>query len=410
MLFRAMSVALWATVCTVAYAQAQSVADVGGPANMPPAGFKGQQFVDNRGCVYLKAGYGGKTAWVPRVGRDRKALCGYPPTFGKQPAIEVAEDVAPAPAPAKPAAKPVVVAAAPAPAARSATPPASSYTPAPYAPPAPAPVVVAAAPAPYSAAPPKGTYERVTGNGAVPAGKIGCYTSAPVAERVRLRNGGTAVVCTRGDGSLDGWRPPVYPQGAPVGASLSDPPVAVARGRSQGGYVESGAYASVGPSPVVEPVPTPPPGYELAWKDDRLNPYRGVGTAEGWAQQDQVWTRKVPAKLVAAGGGTTTVSTKGSAKKGTVVISTKNSPTEPVAKPAASGRLYVQIGTFGVPSNADGASSRLKAAGLPVARSKITSKGKAMQIVLAGPFASAAEAQQALRLARGAGFGDAFIR
>ncbi len=377
---------------------------------MPPAGFKGQQFVDNRGCVYLKAGYGGKTAWVPRVGRDRKALCGYPPTFGKQPVIEVAEDVAPAPAPAKPAAKPVVVAAAPA--AKTAAPPAVSYTPAPYVPPAAAPVVVAA-PAPYSAAPPKGTYERVAGNGAVPAGKIGCYTSAPVAERVRLRNGGTAVVCTRGDGSLDGWRPPIYPQGSPVGASLSDPPVAVARGRSQGSYVEDGRYAAAtGPSPVVEPVPTPPPGYELAWKDDRLNPYRGVGTAEGWAQQDQVWTRKVPARLVAdAGRSSTTVSTKGTAK-GQVTVSTKSSPTAPVAQPAAkgTGRLYVQIGTFGVPANADGASSRLKAAGLPVARSKITSKGKAMQIVLAGPFASAAEAQAALRLARGAGFGDAFIR
>lgn len=49
-----------------------------------------------------------------------------------------------------------------------------------------------------------------------------------------------------------------------------------------------------------------------------------------------------------------------------------------------------------MPSNADGASSRLKAAGSPVARSKINSKGKAMQIVLAGPFASAAEVQQAL--------------
>lgn len=409
MLLRVVSVAVWATFCSVVAGQAQSVADVGGPANMPPAGFKGQQFVDNRGCVYLKAGYGGKTAWVPRVGRDRKALCGYPPTFGKQPVIEVAEDVAPA-TPAKPAAQPVVVAAAPAaaPAARTAPPPAASYTPAPYVPPAAAAPVVVAAPAPYAAAPPKGTYERVTGNGAVPAGKIGCYTSAPVAERVRLRNGGTAVVCTRGDGSLDGWRPPIYPPGSPVGAALSDPPVAVARGRASASYVEPGTYAAVGPSPVAEPLPAPPPGYELAWKDDRLNPYRGVGTAEGWAQQDQVWTRQVPARLVAdTGRSRTTVSTKGS-----VTVSTKNSPAEPVAPRAASagGRIYVQIGTFGVPSNADGAASRLQAAGLPVARSKITSKGKAMQIVMAGPFASAAEAQQALRLARGAGFGDAFIR
>jgi len=61
-------------------------------------------------------------------------------------------------------------------------------------------------------------------------------------------------------------------------------------------------------------------------------------------------------------------------------------------------------------ANADGAAARLRGAGLPTARANITSKGKAMQIVLAGPFASGAEAQAALSVARRAGFGDAFIR
>ena len=410
MLFRVVAVALLATVCGSALVQAQSVADLGGPSNMPPAGFKGQQFVDNRGCVFLKAGYGGQTTWVPRVSRDRKALCGYPPTFGARPAIEMAEDAAPAaPAPVvKPAAAPVVVAA---PAVRA---------------PAPKPVAVATvtAPAPYVDTAPRGTYEAVaTGPG---PGKIGCYTSAPVAERVKLRSGGTAVVCTRGDGTMTGWRPPVYPQGSGVGASLSDGPVAVAsRGASggSGGYVESYAAAS-------DAVPVPPPGYELAWKDDRLNPNRGKGTAEGWAAQDQIWTRKVPATLVAdqaakrkkavpvqeASDGSSGDWTHGAptAKRKKVVItySTKNAPTAPVpqASARAAGAVYVQVGTFGVQSNADGAASRLRGAGLPTARANITSKGKAMQIVLAGPFASGADAQAALSAARRAGFGDAFIR
>lgn len=385
MLFRIVAVALLATVCGSALVQAQSVADLGGPSNLPPAGFKGQQFVDNRGCVFLKAGYGGQTTWVPRVSRDRKALCGYPPTFGARPVIEMAEDVAPAaPAPvAKPAAAPVVVAA---PVVKA---------------PAPKPVAVATvtAPAPYVDTAPRGTYEAVaTGPG---PGKIGCYTSAPVAERVKLRSGGTAVVCTRGDGTMTGWRPPIYPKGSGVGASLSDGQAVVAsRGASggSGGYVESYAAAS-------DAVPTPPPGYELAWKDDRLNPNRGKGTAEGWAAQDQVWTRKVPAKLVAD---------QPAAKRKKVVItySTKNAPTAPVPKASAkaAGAVYVQVGTFGVQSNADGAASRLRGAGLPTARANITSKGKAMQIVLAGPFASGAEAQAALSVARRAGFGDAFIR
>ena len=364
--------------------QAQSVADLGGPSNLPPAGFKGQQFVDNRGCVFLKAGYGGQTTWVPRVSRDRKALCGYPPTFGARPVIEMAEETAPAaPAPLAKPAPAAVVAAAPvvvAPAAK--------------------PVVVATvtAPAPYVDSAPRGTYEAVA-SGPGP-GKIGCYTSAPVAERVKLRGGGTAVVCTRGDGGMTGWRPPIYPRSAGVGAALSEGPDVVASRGTTGssGYVETYAAAR-------DAVPVPPPGYELAWKDDRLNPNRGKGTAEGWATQDQVWTRKVPAKLVAD-------QPVAKGKKAVITYSTKNAPTAPAPKPSAkaAGAVYVQVGTFGVKSNADGASSRLRGAGLPTARANITSKGKTMQIVLAGPFASGAEAQAALAVARGAGFGDAFIR
>jgi cell division protein FtsN len=92
-----------------------------------------------------------------------------------------------------------------------------------------------------------------------------------------------------------------------------------------------------------------------------------------------------------------------------VTQSTKSVATE--AAPAATGgRLFVQVGSFGVPANADGASARLAGLGLPVARSNGRIGGKAVQVVLAGPFGSAAEAQAALRAARGAGFGDAFVR
>ena len=47
-----------------------------GPVPPPPAGFDGAQFVDAKGCAWLRA----DGAWVPRVGLDRVALCGYPPT------------------------------------------------------------------------------------------------------------------------------------------------------------------------------------------------------------------------------------------------------------------------------------------------------------------------------------------
>jgi cell division protein FtsN len=70
----------------------------------------------------------------------------------------------------------------------------------------------------------------------------------------------------------------------------------------------------------------------------------------------------------------------------------------------------VQVGTFGEPANAARTASRLQGLGLPVAKSRITSKGRAMQIVLAGPFGDKGAASAALSKARRSGFGDAFIR
>lgn len=404
---------------------------------MPPAGFQGQQWVDSRGCVFLKAGYGGQSTWVPRVGRDRKAMCGYPPTGSTRGAIEVASaeeaarppvvEAAPAPMMAAKPAATVMPSVAPkipvAPAVRpDAALPVAQIAASRYTTPAPvvvqrAPQVAAAAPrkpAPYVEIAPRAQgYEVAAGNGPS-RGQIGCYSSAPVAERVKTRNGGTAVVCTRGDGTMTGWRPPIYPRQAGVGAALTDPVIASQGAVRQGGVSYEGgvaageSYARVAPS---DAVPTPPKGYKMAWEDDRLNPNRAKGTASGWAQQDQVWTRKVPSQLVADQPVTRKKKVVYVQSGQTVTTSTKGQPaTAPVKQKVAKGGAYIQIGTFGVASNADGAASRLKGIGLPVARAKVTSGGKAMQIVMAGPFGSAADAQAALAMARGAGFGDAFIR
>jgi hypothetical protein len=410
MFLKMISVAVVAAVFGAASAQAQSVARVGGPANLPPSGFEGQQWVDNRGCVFLKAGYGGQVNWVPRVGRDRRAMCGYPPTGTTRAAIEVATE-------AEMAAPAAVAEAAPAPRVMAAVEPVVpraqlALRPAPV---LADPVVVgpkpSTRPAPYVEVAPSGGDE-VLASGGPSRGQIGCHASAPVAERVKTRNGGTVVVCTRGDGTLTGWRPPIYPQGAGVGAALTDPVVA-SRGDHGSGHFSHRVSGRDGDGySQGHAVPTPPKGYKLAWKDDRLNPNRGKGTAQGWADQDQVWTRKVPSELVAD------QPTKQRKKKvvyvqsgTTVITSTKGqAATAPVEKKVAKGGAFVQVGTFGVVSNADGAAARLQGIGLPVARAKITSGGRAMQIVMAGPFGSAADAAAALSMARRAGFGDAFIR
>lgn len=61
-------------------AHAQGLGGNSGPAEIPPSSFAGSQYVDSKGCVFIRAGVDGATRWVPRVNRDRSALCGATPS------------------------------------------------------------------------------------------------------------------------------------------------------------------------------------------------------------------------------------------------------------------------------------------------------------------------------------------
>ena len=71
--------------CQLLQAQSRNV-----PAEFPPVEFVGNQFVDSKGCAFIRAGVVGLVTWVPRVDRRRNQLCHFQATFPKAPLIAVA--------------------------------------------------------------------------------------------------------------------------------------------------------------------------------------------------------------------------------------------------------------------------------------------------------------------------------
>ena len=96
------ALAVLAATAFATIAPAQNISRVGPPAELPPASFEGRQFVDSRGCVFVRAGVDGATNWVPRVSRDRQPICGQTPSFPQR-TVTVAEAapviITPQPAP-----------------------------------------------------------------------------------------------------------------------------------------------------------------------------------------------------------------------------------------------------------------------------------------------------------------------
>lgn len=265
-------------ICLAAGVRAQSLAEVSTPANPPPASFKGQQFIDSRGCVFVRAGFGGRVNWVARIDARKRPICGMLPTGAAEPPIE---DVAP---------------------------------------------------------------ERTA-------------EAAPSRPGLGVRAG-------------------LFAAPAPVAAPPQD--VAIT-------FTE----------PVRETLPPPPRGWAYAWKDDRLNPMRGKGTAQGEAEQDRVWTRTVPMQRIADL--PAEKRPKAQQRARSVTVSTMSAPAQ---------AIYVQVGSFGQPANATRSRDRIAALGLPVR----STRAKALETVMAGPFASTEAASGALAALRAAGFADAFLR
>lgn len=257
--------------------QAQSVSDIGPPAEFPPASYNARQYIDSKGCIYIRAGVNGEVNWVPRVDRQRRHLCGYTPSL--TPAQRVA-------APARPAAPQVEIITE----GQAAQPRAAEARP--------APAVVRPEPAP------------TTRPVAVAPTPVAPRPAAPVRTATRPAHAPTVVAT-----------PQPTPRPKPVARVATAQPlpestrvlprhvydnrrnttnVAVPRG-----YRPVWDDDRLNPrraertlAPTVAQVPARvPKGYRPVWTDDRLNPARGRTTAAGDAATGAIWTDDLPREL-----------------------------------------------------------------------------------------------------------------
>jgi hypothetical protein len=305
------------------------------PAEFPPSSYEGRQYVDSRGCVYVRAGIDGTVNWVPRVSRSREQVCGQRPTFANGTGTSAgAARVAGAQQIRPPEPEP---AAAPQPAARPATAPApqpqrvvrSAPEPAPQAQPQ---RVVRRAPAPQPQAEPVRrqvvkTAPRVVRS--VPeAAAAPQPREVPAPRTMVVRKGKGQPACQGGSAISnryidDGSRYPVR-----CGPQETSPVTVIRRGEAPGPgknvyylkpYQDSRAAPETEPKARAVATTLPPEtrilprhvwldqsddavhipaGYRAAWGDGRLNRHRANMSIRGYYQTREVFTDTVPRRAL----------------------------------------------------------------------------------------------------------------
>ncbi len=425
--------------------EAQTLRASGPPAEVPPASYKGKQYVDSRGCIYIRAGIDGNVNWVPRVTRSRKQLCGYKPTTiagaaKRQPQANAGPEIITLPQEQQPAA--TAVATAP---AKKATP--TSRTTAPASAPAVAATTKPRRTAQSTSARPTRVTTAAPRRVVKPAPVVPAPQPAPQQVRTAPTSGGCPGASAISQQYIN------KSAGVRCGPQAEAP---VTYGRDRAG--DQNSSLQLAPNTRILPAHvyqqrrlstglTVPQGYRPVWEDDRLNPrraertltaatpngqtavppgyvrverdddrmntMRGVRSAAGDAQMAEVWTDGLPRKLVRKPLDRQTVTLSGRHARSAAEareplalrLSTRSDPEAGAAASEATPRRYVRAATFADPAAARAAARDLaRSTGLPVRLGTLTRKGKTYKVVLAGPFTATGAGDEALNAVRGAGY------
>ncbi|MEX0340266.1 MAG: SPOR domain-containing protein [Arenibacterium sp.] len=350
---------LFATGLLIPDVQAQPLSEARPPAEFPPASYRGRQYVDSRGCVYIRAGVDGNVTWVPRVTRQRQQVCGFRPTLSpaqRQAAVQ--------------------------PSPRAVEPEVEEITLGPSASPQPAPPV-AAAPVPTPSSPGQASVVTPT-----PA-------PAPVAQPRTVKAA-----------------PGTLPQNTRVvRRHVADARAGAQNIRIPRGYSPAWSDDRLNPNRSIMTLKPSqlsgtlqvPGGYRSAWQDDRLNPKRARQSANGRAATDALWSRTVPRQLATSAGRDRVFRHSDPAIRG-------NSPywQPPAAAPQVT-RLstrsapvvgqtprFIRVAHYRTDADARQTARALTQRGMPVRMGKLQRAGQTYPLVLAGPFKSDAAARSAL--------------
>lgn len=154
--------------------------------------------------------------------------------------------------------------------------------------------------------------------------------------------------------------------------------------------------------------PSAPSGYEQVWDDGRLNTQRGIRVGPQ-AQSPTGLVYNTRSQTVRYSTTPRAQITPEHPRVQARVAPRPQAQTQPPSE-QISGHRYVQVGTFASRDQAQSIAQTLRARGLPMRIGVFNQNGREMRMVLAGPFGSDSQLQNALGTARGAGFTGAFTR